>query len=98
MIWNETMECMDREQLREVQGRRLKKMVDYVYHNTPFYRKKFQEMGLLPDDIQGIDDIVKLPFTNKLDLRDNYPFGFAAVPMSQIVRIHASSEIGRAHV
>jgi phenylacetate-CoA ligase len=91
MIWNETMECMDREQLREVQGRRLKKMVDYVYHNTPFYRKKFQEMGLLPDDIQGIDDIVKLPFTNKLDLRDNYPFGFAAVPMSQIVRIHASS-------
>lgn len=91
MIWNETMECMDRDQLREVQGRRLKKMVDYVYHNTPFYRKKFQEMGLLPDDIQGIDDIVKLPFTNKLDLRDNYPFGFAAVPMSQIVRIHASS-------
>lgn len=85
------MECMDREQLREVQSRRLKKMVDYVYHNTPFYRKRFQEMGLLPDDIRDIDDIVKLPFTNKLDLRDNYPFGFAAVPMSQIVRIHASS-------
>jgi phenylacetate-CoA ligase len=82
---------MDRDQLREVQSRRLKKMVDYVYHNTPFYRKKFQEMGLLPDDIHDIDDIVKLPFTNKLDLRDNYPFGFAAVPMSQIVRIHASS-------
>ena len=82
---------MDREQMREVQSRRLVKMVDYVYHNTPFYRKKFQEMGLLPTDIKSIDDIVKLPFTNKLDLRDNYPFGLAAVPMSQIVRIHASS-------
>ena len=91
MIWNETMECMDREQLREIQSRRLKKMVEYVYHNTPFYRKKFQEMGLTPDDIHSIDDVVKLPFTEKTDLRDHYPFGFAAVPMSQIVRIHASS-------
>ena len=91
MIWNETVECMDREQLREIQSIRLKKMAEYVYHNTPFYRKKFQEMGLEPGDIKDIDDIVKLPFTNKLDLRDNYPFGLAAVPMSQIVRIHASS-------
>jgi len=66
-------------------------MAEYVYYNTPFYRKKFQEMGLEPGDIKSIDDIVKLPFTNKLDLRDNYPFGLAAVPMSQIVRIHASS-------
>ena len=85
------MECMSREQLREIQSIRLKKMVDYVYHNTPFYRKKFQEMDLTPDDIRDIDDITKLPFTDKLDLRDNYPFGLAAVPMSQIVRIHASS-------
>ena len=91
MIWNENMECMSREQLREIQSIRLKKMVDYVYHNTPFYRKKFQEMDLTPDDIRDIDDITKLPFTDKLDLRDNYPFGLAAVPMSQIVRIHASS-------
>ena len=91
MIWNETVECMDREQLREIQSIRLKKMAEYVYHNTPFYRKKFQEMGLEPGDIKSIDDITKLPFTNKLDLRDNYPFGLAAVPMSQIVRIHASS-------
>ena len=85
------MECMDRDKLREIQSRRLRKMVDYVYHNTPFYRKKFQEMGLMPHDIAGIEDISKLPFTDKLDLRDNYPFGLAAVPMSQIVRIHASS-------
>ena len=91
MIWNETIECMSREQLRDLQSQRLRKMADYVYHNTPFYRKKFQEMGLEPGDIRDIDDIVKLPFTNKLDLRDNYPFGLTAVPMSQIVRIHASS-------
>ena len=91
MIWNESIECMDREQLREIQSIRLRKMVDYVYHNTPFYRKKFQEMDLTPGDIKGIEDIAKLPFTDKLDLRDNYPFGLAAVPMSQIVRIHASS-------
>ena len=82
---------MDRDELRQVQSIRLKNIVDYVYHNTPFYRKKFQEMGLLPGDIKGIEDISKLPFTDKLDLRDNYPFGLAAVPMSQIVRIHASS-------
>ncbi|MBP5257840.1 MAG: phenylacetate--CoA ligase [Prevotella sp.] len=91
MIWNSSIECMDRGQLREIQSRRLAKMAEYVYHNTPFYRKKFQEIGLEPGDIQSIDDISKLPFTDKLDLRDNYPFGLAAVPMSQIVRIHASS-------
>lgn len=82
---------MSREQLREIQSRRLKKIVNYCYHNTPFYRKKFQEMDLSPDDIKGIEDLHKLPFTEKTDLRDTYPFGLAAVPMSQIVRIHASS-------
>src|SRR5574344_40481 len=91
MIWNENIECMDRETLKKIQDIRLKKMVDYVYHNTPFYRKKMQEMNITPDDINGIDDITKLPFTTKIDLRDNYPFGLCAVPMSQIVRIHASS-------
>ena len=74
MIWNESIECMDRESLRKIQSIRLKKIVDYVYHNTPFYRKKMQEMGITPDDINRIDDIVKLPFTTKHDLRDNYPF------------------------
>ncbi len=91
MYWNESIECMDRDQLREIQSRRLKKIVSYCYHNTPFYRKKFQEMDLSPDDINGVEDLHKLPFTNKTDLRDTYPFGLAAVPMSQIVRIHASS-------
>ena len=60
MIWNESIECMDRESLRKIQSIRLKKIVDYVYHNTPFYRKKMQEMGVTPDDINSIDDIVKL--------------------------------------
>jgi phenylacetate-CoA ligase len=91
MIWNENVECMDRDSLRKMQGIRLKNMVEYVYHNTPFYRKKMQELDITPDDIQSIDDIVKLPFTTKFDLRDNYPFGLCATPMSQIVRIHASS-------
>ncbi|MDL2291872.1 phenylacetate--CoA ligase, partial [Bacteroides sp. OttesenSCG-928-F21] len=91
MIWNESIECMDRESLRKIQSIRLKKIVEHVYHNTPFYRKKMQELGLTPDDIHDIDDISKLPFTTKHDLRDNYPFGLCAVPMSQIVRVHASS-------
>ena len=91
MIWNESIECLDRESLRRIQGIRLRKIVEYVYLNTPFYRKKMQELGVTPDDIHSIDDIVKLPFTTKHDLRDNYPFGLCAVPMNQIVRIHGSS-------
>jgi len=82
---------MDREARRELQGFRLHKLVDYVYHNVPFYRQKLQEKGIHPDDIVSIDDITKLPFTTKADLRDNYPFGLQAAPQSEIVRIHASS-------
>lgn len=91
MIWNEMIECMDREEMRKLQSYRLTKVVQHVYHNSPFYRKKMQEMDITPDDIQSIDDIVKLPFTVKQDLRDNYPFGLMATPMSEIVRLHASS-------
>ena len=91
MIWNKNKECMPREQMRELQGKRLQKLVKYVYHNVPFYRNKMQEMDLLPDDIRSIDDIVKLPFTTKQDLRDNYPYGLQAAPASEIVRVHASS-------
>ncbi len=91
MIWNEARECMDREQMAIMQGKRLAKQVSNVYHNVPFYRKKMQELGLEPGDIKGIEDITKLPFTTKQDLRDNYPFGLLAVPKSQIVRVHASS-------
>ncbi|MBE7087856.1 MAG: phenylacetate--CoA ligase [Clostridiales bacterium] len=91
MIWNETKECMSRDELTAMQSARLVKLVDYVYHNVEFYRKKMQAVGLLPGDIKDINDICKLPFTTKDDLRDNYPFGLFAVPNSQIVRVHASS-------
>ena len=91
MIWNETKECMSRDELSALQGKRLVKLVDYVYHNVEFYRKKMQALGMLPGDIKTIEDIVKLPFTTKDDLRDNYPFGLFAVPHSEIVRVHASS-------
>jgi len=91
MIWNETMECMSREELRKLQSIRLRKVVERAYHNTTFYRKEMQALGITPDDIQSIEDIVKLPFTEKQHLRDNYPFGLMAVPMSEIVRLHASS-------
>ena len=91
MIWNETKECMSRDEMANLQSARLRKLVDYVYHNVEFYRKKMQRLGMFPGDIKGIEDIAKLPFTTKDDLRDNYPFGLFAVPNSEIVRIHASS-------
>ena len=91
MIWNQTKECMSRDEMTNLQSARLVKLVDYVYHNVEFYRRKMQAIGLLPGDIKGIEDITKLPFTTKDDLRDNYPFGLFAVPNSQIVRVHASS-------
>ncbi len=91
MIWNETKECMSRDEMSNLQSARLRKLVDYVYHNVEFYRKKMQAVDLMPGDIKNIEDIVKLPFTTKDDLRDNYPFGLFAVPNSEIVRIHASS-------
>ena len=91
MIWNETKECMSRDEMSNLQSARLVKLVDYVYHNVEFYRKKMQQIDLMPADIRSIEDITKLPFTTKDDLRDNYPFGLFAVPNSEIVRIHASS-------
>lgn len=91
MIWNENKECMSLDERRELQGRRLHKIVDYVYHNVPFYRTKLQNMDITPDDIRTIDDIVKLPYTTKQDLRDNYPLGLQAAPQSEIIRVHASS-------
>lgn len=91
MIWNEAKECMSRDELHELQSKRLKKAVDRVYHNVEYYRKKMQAVGIEPGDINGVEDISKLPFTTKDDLRDTYPFGLLAVPKSEIVRVHASS-------
>ena len=85
------MECMDRESMKKLQLERLQKTVKTCYDKVPFYRKKFDKMGIKPEDIKSLDDITKLPFTTKYDLRDEYPFGLNAVPMDQIVRVHASS-------
>ena len=91
MIWNEQYECMEREELLKLQGSRVKAMVERVYNSVPFYRKKLQDAGIEPGDITTIDDLQKLPFTTKQDLRDNYPFGLFTVPQADIVRLHASS-------
>ena len=91
MIWNESKECMSRDEMEHLQSTRLVKQVNYVYHNVEYYRKKMQAAGLEPGDIRGIEDITKLPFTTKDDLRNTYPCGLFAVPRSEVVRIHASS-------
>lgn len=91
MIWNETKECISRDELANIQSKRLVKTVDRVYHNVEYYRKKMQKVGLEPGDIRGIEDLYKLPYTTKDDLRITYPFGLFASPMSEIVRTHASS-------
>jgi len=90
-LFNKEMETMSQEKLRLLQGERLKATVKRVYDNVPFYKKSFDEKGIAPDDIKGIEDLPKLPFTLKQDLRDNYPYGMFACPMDDIVRIHASS-------
>ena len=90
-IYNPAAETMPREELTKLQSERLCAMVKRVYERVPFYTKKFDEIGLKPEDIRGIEDITKLPFTIKQDLRDNYPFNLFAVPMDDVVRIHASS-------
>ncbi len=91
MIWNEPIETMSRDEMHALQSERLKDTVARVYQNVEFYRTKMQALGIEPGDIKSIDDIVKLPFTTKKDLRDNYPFGICSAPQSEFVRIHASS-------
>lgn len=91
MYWNATYECMSREQMRSVQSERLIHTVKRIYHNVPHFRQKMQQKGIEPGDIKSIDDLKLLPFTYKQDLRDTYPYGLFAVPMSEVVRIHASS-------
>ena len=89
-IWNK-IECASYDELRSIQDMRLTETVKYVYDSVPYYKKKMADIGILPQDIKGVDDLCKLPFTTKDDLRDTYPYGLMAVPMSEIVRIHASS-------
>jgi phenylacetate-CoA ligase len=91
MIFNEEFETLPREALESLQLKRLKQVAERVYHTVGFYRKKFDEAGVRPEDIRSLEDLGRLPFTTKQDLRDNYPFGLFSVPMSNIVRLHASS-------
>ncbi len=91
MIWNEKIECASRSEMEAIQSERLIQTVKRIYHNNEGYRKKMQEKGLVPGDIKSVADLSKLPFTTKSDLRDGYPFGMFTVPMSEIVRVHASS-------
>ncbi len=91
MYWNPNVERMSQEDLRDLQERKLRALVRTVYEYSRFYRQRFREAGVHPDDIRTLEDVSKLPFTKKQDLRDNYPFGMFVVPLSQVVRFHASS-------
>jgi phenylacetate-CoA ligase len=90
-IWDVPAETMPYEQIRELQGRRLADCVRRMYGTVPYYTDKMRQAGVGPDDIRSLDDLVRLPFTDKEDMRENYPYGTFAVPLEQIVRIHASS-------
>jgi phenylacetate-CoA ligase len=99
MIWNKSAECMTADERMAHQGTALRQVVDRIYRAVPAYRKKMVERGIAPEDIRSIEDLPKLPFTTKDDLREGYPFGMFAVPNRQIVRLHASSgTTGRATV
>ncbi len=91
MFFDSKIEQMDRAEMRALQLERLKKIVKCAYDRVPFYKNKFDAIGLKPEDIQTLEDIKKIPYTTKADLRDNYPYGLLAVPMDDIVRVHASS-------
>ncbi|ACU88916.1 phenylacetate--CoA ligase family protein [Desulfomicrobium baculatum] len=91
MLYDVSNETMPREELEALQLTRLKAMVEKVYYNVPFYQNRFNEMDIRPEQIRSLDDLKYLPFTEKQDLRNNYPFGLFAVPRDNVVRVHASS-------
>lgn len=91
IFWNQEIECMGRDAMRNLQSKRLRDTVRRCYENVPHYRQAMEAKGVCPADINGVDDLADLPFTVKTDLRDNYPFGLFAAPMDDVVRVHASS-------
>jgi len=91
MYWEPDKECLDPEELEQIQIERLQSTLTRVYQHVPFYRKKFTALGLSPEDVGSLADLARLPFTTKADLRENYPYGLFAVPMREVVRVHASS-------
>jgi phenylacetate-CoA ligase len=90
-IWEPQHECMDRAELEQLQLERLEATLTRVMRHVPFYRKRFEELGFDPDEFRSLDDLKRLPFTTKADLRDNHPYGLFAVPLRDVVRVHASS-------
>jgi phenylacetate-CoA ligase len=90
-IWDQTHECMSRDELEQLQLERLQATINRVHKNVTHYRKKFNELDIIPEDIRSLADLTKLPFTTKEDLRLNYPYGMFAVPLREVVRIHSSS-------
>ncbi len=91
LIWDETYECMPRAEIQQLQLERLQATVNRAARNVAFYQRQFEELGIYPEDIQSLEDIQRLPFTQKQDLRDSYPYGMFAVPLREVVRIHQSS-------
>lgn len=91
MFWNEEFETLPREAIESLQLKRLQQTIQRVYATVPFYRESFQKANITPDSIQSLDDLRRIPFTLKSDMRDNYPYGLFAAPLDEIVRIHASS-------
>lgn len=89
--WNQEIECMSREDMKKLQDERLVAQVKHVWDNVPYYRQKMEEKGVTPDDIRSTDDLYKLPFLSKADLRDCYPYGLLAKPLSECVRIQSTS-------
>ena len=90
-MFSPEIEKIDRKHLREMQLERLKHIVAYAYERVPMYKERFNKIGLKPEHIRTLKDIENIPYTTKDDLRDHYPFGLFAVPMKQIIRLHASS-------
>ncbi|HQU59885.1 MAG TPA: hypothetical protein PLU64_11855 [Saprospiraceae bacterium] len=89
--FNSDIETKPLPQLRQLQNQRLRQLTAYLYERAPFYKKQLDEAGIQPNDIKGVEDLHRLPFTRKHHLRDNYPFGLFAVPEQEVIRIHASS-------
>lgn len=92
--WQPEAECMDREELAQLQLERLEETLLRVYRNVPFYRRRFDEIGFDPDELRSVEDLARLPFTVKADLRESYPYGLFAVPLREVVRLHASGGTG----
>ena len=91
MFFQKDIETMPRKKIEELQLERLKYIVDYCIKNVPFYAKRLGEAGVTAEKIKSLSDIQYIPYTNKSDIRDNYPYGLFGAPMKDIVRIHASS-------